>query len=244
MRHAALEFARDVAENFPIVGPVVEMGARAAEGQEDVANVRPMFGDVDYIGCDIQEGLGVDQIEDIHNLSFADGSVGTIICLETLEHVYDPIRAVQEMHRVLRPGGVLAISSLMFFPIHAHPWDFWRFTPEGFDLILKPFPSRLVLAHGVAYLPEGVYGIGVKGADPDLGPQRLPRVDKIRREWAADLQVDFGPIRLSTRQMWQHTLAATRQTIKRRLGRPVPAIKPEIPEPLLTVSSEGATTQG
>src|SRR3546814_16126200 len=65
----------------------------------------------------IQEGLGVDRIEDVHALTFDDDSVGTIICLETLEHVADPLRAVQEMHRVLRPGGVLAISSLMFFPI-------------------------------------------------------------------------------------------------------------------------------
>ena len=65
-----------------------------------------------------------------------------MICLETLEHVADPIRAVEEMHRVLRPGGVLAISSLMFFPIHAHPWDYWRFTPEGFERLLEPFESR------------------------------------------------------------------------------------------------------
>jgi SAM-dependent methyltransferase len=233
MRHAALEFARDVAENFPIVGPVVEMGARAAAGQEDIANVRGLFGEVEYLGCDIQEGLGVDRIEDIHELSFDDESVGTIVCLETLEHVADPLRAVQEMHRVLRPGGVLAISSLMFFPIHAHPWDFWRFTPEGFDLLLRPFPSHLVLAHGVAYLPEGVYGIGVKGADADLGPHRLPRVDRIRREWGSGQSVDFGPMRMTTRELWRYTLQATRGAVGRKLGRNG-SVAPEVPEPLLT----------
>ena len=132
MRYAALEFARDVAEQLPITEPVVELGARAAEGQEGYADVRTIFGAREHIGCDIQEGPGVDRIEDIHNLTFENDSVGTVLCFETLEHVFDPIRAVQEMHRVLRPGGLLAISSVMFFPIHAHPWDFWRFTPEGF----------------------------------------------------------------------------------------------------------------
>src|SRR5436305_1893940 len=148
MRPIVLEFARDVAENFEIVEPLVEMGARAAEGQESVADVRPIFNAKEHIGCDIQEGLGVDRIEDIHAMTFADNSIGTVIALETLEHVADPLRAMEEIHRVLKPGGLVAISSLMFFPVHNHPWDYWRFTPEGFDLILRPFESRLVIPVG------------------------------------------------------------------------------------------------
>ena len=73
----------------------------AADGQEAIADLRPLFGAREHIGCDIQEGPGVDRIEDIHALTFDDDSIGTIICLETLEHVADPLRAVQEMHRVL-----------------------------------------------------------------------------------------------------------------------------------------------
>jgi SAM-dependent methyltransferase len=218
MRHGALEFARDVAENFEIAEPLVEMGARAAEGQEDIADIRPLFGAAEHIGCDIQAGQGVDRIEDIHQLTFADESVGTIICLETLEHVVDPIRAVQEMHRVLRPGGLLAISSLMFFPIHAHPWDFWRFTPEGFEKLLEPFESRYVLAHGWDLMPEGVYGIGVKGP-AQLGPERLPRIAQLSEHWADGKRVDFGPIRMSAKELWGFTLRYTREAATDRLRR-------------------------
>ena len=58
MRDGALRFAHDVAENFPVAEPLVEMGARAAEGQEAIADLRPMFGAREHIGCDIQEGPG------------------------------------------------------------------------------------------------------------------------------------------------------------------------------------------
>jgi SAM-dependent methyltransferase len=221
MRHAALEFARDIAEQFKIDGPLVEMGARAAEGQEDIADLRPLFMPMvdSYIGCDIQSGPGVDRVEDIHALTFDDDSVGTVLCFETLEHVSDPIRAVEEMHRVLKPGGLLAISSVMFFPIHEHPWDFWRFTPEGFDRLLAPFETKLVLAHGCDYLPEGVYGVGIKGPGIPLDRDLLPRISYISHHWADGMPVDFGPIRTTTRQLWGYTLHYTRMAARRRADR-------------------------
>ncbi len=226
MRDGALRFARDIAENFPIADPLLEVGARAAEGQEELANLRPIFNAGEHIGCDIQPGPGVDQIEDVHNLSFGDETVGTVVCLETLEHVADPIRAVEEMWRVLAPGGVLAISSVMFFPIHEHPWDYWRFTPEGFERLLSPFEAKLVLAHGYALLPEGVYGVGIKGPDAKLTRDRLPRTKALADHWAEHAPVDFGPIRCTTRELWGFTLHYTKLALRRRLaraaGRPEP----------------------
>lgn len=219
MRPAVVDFARDVAEGFPIRSPLVEMGARAAEGQEEEADMRPIFKAEKHFGCDIQPGIGVDVIEDIHQLSFPDDSIGTVVALETLEHVADPIRAVGEMYRVLKPGGVLAISSLMFFPIHAHPWDYWRFTPEAFELLLKPFESRLVIAQGYELLPEGVFGVGVKGPYDSLTPARLPRTDHRARTWGEGMAVDFGPIRMSVRELWRYTLKYSASSARRRLSR-------------------------
>ncbi len=215
-----LAFARDVAESFTLAEPLVELGARAAEGQEDIADTRAIFGAREHIGCDIQDGPGVDRIEDIHHLSFDDNSVGSIICLETLEHVADPLRAVQEMHRVLRPGGIIAMSSLMFFPIHAHPWDFWRFTPEGFELLLQPFESSLVVAQGWEMMPDGVYGIAIKGP-AKLSPDQLPRTMRIAKQFNDAGRVDFGPIRMSVRQLWGFTLRYSREAVADRLRRVV-----------------------
>lgn len=200
-------------------GPVVEIGARPAEGQEDSLDLRSLFPGEEFVGCDIQPGPRVDRIEDVHALTFDSDSVGSFLALDTLEHVRDPIRAVQEMHRVLRPGGVLLLSSVMFFPIHAHPWDFWRFTPEGFAQLLAPFPSSLVMTLGWELMPETVFGVGVKSSDVDLTAETFPETSGRSAKWGDDLRVDLGPIRLSVRQAWSMTLRATVDAARDRLGR-------------------------
>ena len=44
---------------------------------------------------------------DVEAMPFADGSFGTVLCTEVIEHIPDPSAALREFARVLRPGGVL-----------------------------------------------------------------------------------------------------------------------------------------
>jgi ubiquinone/menaquinone biosynthesis C-methylase UbiE len=44
---------------------------------------------------------------DVEALPFADGSFGTVLCTEVIEHIPDPTAALAEYRRVLQPGGVL-----------------------------------------------------------------------------------------------------------------------------------------
>lgn len=218
MRAVVRGFITDVVEQLPLLEPIVEIGARPAEGQEQSANLRSLFPGREYIGCDIRPGPNVDRIEDIHALSFDDGSVGTVIAADTLEHVADPIRAMQEVRRVLEPGGTVVITSVMFFVIHAHPWDYWRFTPEGFAQLLAPFESTLVAAHGWQELPETVLGVGVNGP-ATLPLERFPRTAAAVRGWGAGMAVDLGPMRMSLRQLWALTARETVAGVRRRVAR-------------------------
>jgi len=47
-------------------------------------------------------------VEDVHALSFADGTFDVTHAHQVLQHVADPVLALREMARVTRPGGIVA----------------------------------------------------------------------------------------------------------------------------------------
>ena len=67
----------------------------------------------------------VDIVADAHNLPLSDSSFDAIICKEVLEHLYHPHKAVDEMLRVLTPGGKCVASTCFYWPIHAAPIDYF-----------------------------------------------------------------------------------------------------------------------
>jgi ubiquinone/menaquinone biosynthesis C-methylase UbiE len=63
---------------------------------------------------------------DGERLPFADGLFDCVICTETLEHVPDDRLVARELVRVLRPGGVLAVS----VPDEHSERLLWRLSPH------------------------------------------------------------------------------------------------------------------
>jgi methionine biosynthesis protein MetW len=72
-----------------------------------------------YIGVDISQtavndacalGLDARRIDDVNVLPFGEGEFDVVICVEVLEHLFEPQRAAAEALRVLRPGGVFLIT--------------------------------------------------------------------------------------------------------------------------------------
>jgi SAM-dependent methyltransferase len=72
---------------------------------------------------------------DVTALGFRDGSLDGLICSEVLEHVPDYPAAIREITRVLKPGGKLILTSPFLYPLHG--LDFWRFTPQALELLLR-----------------------------------------------------------------------------------------------------------
>jgi SAM-dependent methyltransferase len=67
---------------------------------------------------DLDSPLADDQA-DIQALPYADDSFDVVICLHVLEHIPDDALAMRELHRVLKPGGVLYIAVPNFGSIEA-----------------------------------------------------------------------------------------------------------------------------
>lgn len=89
---------------------------------------------------DLQKTAGVDFEGDVHDLrDFGDNEYASITCFEVLEHLHSPHLAISELFRVLKPGGVLLVSTRFIFPVHAEPNDYYRFTEHGLRHLFSDF---------------------------------------------------------------------------------------------------------
>jgi len=165
--------------------PVVEFGSFQVPEQHGLGDLRPLFPGARYIGCDARPGTGVDCIDDVAESRFDSAFAGAVVCLDTLEHVFSITRAVQEMHRVLKPGGLLVVATVMRFPIHDYPEDYWRLTPKCLDRLVSTFDFRIVGSQGVESFPETVFAVAVKAPSPPDVLDRATRfVDGYRQRLA------------------------------------------------------------
>lgn len=188
MRKSIKQFVKICAETLPISDPIYEFGSLQVPGQEGFADLRPLFPDKEYIGADMREGTGVDIILNLHRVSLHAESAGTVLILDTLEHVEFPRKAIEEIYRILKPNGILIMSSVMNFPIHDHPYDYWRFTPEGFKSLLKPFAFLFVDSIGDPTFPHTIVGLALKRSISDNFMYRFMKKFKIWKQYWSETQ--------------------------------------------------------
>jgi SAM-dependent methyltransferase len=114
----------------------------AAVSRADVLHAPPGGRDATVVG-DLGGRLPVD-----------DGTYDCVILTQTLQFVFDVGHAVAEVHRILRPGGVLLLTVpgiSQISRVDMDRWgDFWRFTTRSTErLLAEAFGGDVrVEAHG------------------------------------------------------------------------------------------------
>ena len=166
MRDNVRAFVEIARRAFAPRGPVYEFGSYQVDDQAQRADLRGLFDGMRYIGCDMRPGPGVDRVEDLAALSLRDASAPTILCLDTLEHVFEARRGVDEMLRALEPGGIIILSAPLHFHLHAYPSDYWRITPACMARMLEPLAATLIGWQGVESFPHTVLALGMKAPVP------------------------------------------------------------------------------
>ncbi len=91
----------------------------------------------EYIGLDVEDGPHVDVVGPAERLPFADERFDVVVSTQMLEHVQEPGEVLGEIHRVLRPGGVLLLSTHGTAAYHPCPTDLWRWTQEGLVKLVR-----------------------------------------------------------------------------------------------------------
>lgn len=135
---------------------------------------------ITYRGMDIAEQFASDAIiiRDVaEGIPFPDQSFDHVFCIEVLEHVHNPWDALSEIHRVLRPNGVLVLSvpnpyhvkelvwNVLRIPDrqgHIHSWtrqtmtkfaemNGFRLEATGGTYLHPPIPMTALLARSIVY---------------------------------------------------------------------------------------------
>jgi SAM-dependent methyltransferase len=122
-------------------GVVMDVGAKDGRYRSLVPATR-------YLTLDIRPESGADIVGDVHDVPRESDSLDTVLATEVLEHCYDPARAVREIHRILRPGGVCILSTRFIHAYHPDPHDYFRFSRDGLELVFRDFSQVEITALG------------------------------------------------------------------------------------------------
>ncbi len=121
------------AARLPAGARVLDMGAGSCPYRALFAHCLYETQDFTGLGDDQLRDGGYGRIDyrcDIASVPVADGAFDAILCTEVLEHVREPIKAVREMARILKPGGRLMLTAPLGSGIHQEPHHYYGgYTP-------------------------------------------------------------------------------------------------------------------
>ena len=78
-----------------------------------------------------------DIFADATAIPLKSNSCNTVIALQVLEHLPEPLKALQEAYRVMSPRGMLILSTIQSYPTHDEPYDYYRYTRFGLEYLVK-----------------------------------------------------------------------------------------------------------
>jgi SAM-dependent methyltransferase len=205
-RRAILAFMSRAAASLPPGARVLDAGAGDAPYRELFAHCE--YRTSDWSNSVHEGGRTADVVASLDALPLPDGELDAVLNTQVLEHVADPQAVLNELARVLAPGGELWLTVPLVNELHEEPHDYFRYTPyglttlferAGLDVVsiepLTGFYSTLAMLLRNSGLITGVGERGDVGRRLLAAASRwianlLPRLDRLDRRRA--LPIAYG----------------------------------------------------
>ena len=85
--------------------------------------------------------IDVCDIDQLKDLTFTP----QLICMfEVLEHTKNPINAIQNLYEIIEENSYVMLSTPFIFHIHDEPYDFFRFTKYGLEILFQNFKEVVI----------------------------------------------------------------------------------------------------
>lgn len=177
-----------------------------------------------YTGVDLSAGPGVDEVCDVNGLigRFGQSAFDIVVSTEMMEHVRDWRAAIANLKGVLKPGGLLFITTRSLgYPYHGYPHDFWRFEEDDLRSI---FSDMTILSIARDPLVPGVF---IKASKPpeyaakDLSGIALHSIISGKRRLAiSDTEIFLFRARSGARELISSALPEGLKRFLRKTLRP------------------------
>jgi len=92
-----------------------------------------------YETLDILPRVKPTYVADIQDTKLEAEKFDIIICVQTLEHLYSPKKAIKEIFKLLKKGGYTILDNPWTYEYHPHysyP-DYWRISPSAMKRMMK-----------------------------------------------------------------------------------------------------------
>ena len=138
-RQGLYEFLEENYQKIPERSSVLSVGAGGEIN--DLLEEHAKLRNFTILSIDIDPNRSPDVVGDICTYDIGEGLFDVVIMGEVLEHLHSPQSGLDNVLRSLKPKGKLLLTVPFIMPIHDAPYDYFRFTRYGLELLLKKFSS-------------------------------------------------------------------------------------------------------
>jgi len=107
-----------------------------------------------YLNLEISKGKNVDIVGSVYKIPIKIKMQDLITLFMVLEHLNEPLFALKECKKRLKPDGLLVLTTVQYWHTHSYPSDYFRYTRYGLEYLCRQAGLKVISiwSHGGPFL--------------------------------------------------------------------------------------------